>query len=80
MPRGCDHFVRVVVDGRKFKVEFDSDGRPLRIKERKIYSHGVYEPSYWVAACHGQGRRPKRIIEAAYTKLKAEDRNADATP
>lgn len=72
---------------RKFIVEFDADGLVIRIKERKTYGtyplNGVYNAPYWKAGTHALGNGdtlPKRIIAAAYAKLRAEHRAADATP
>lgn len=68
--RGCDHSIRVEVDGRKFRVDYDADGNVIRIKERKIKTAGVYEVSYWVATSHRapEGSRPARIMAAAAEK------------
>lgn len=66
----------VDVDGRRFIVEFDADGVPLRIKQRKAYGQypieGVYDAPYWHAKCHQLGKSkntlPRRIIAAAEAK------------
>jgi hypothetical protein len=63
----------VTIDGRKFIVDFDENGEPLRIKERKTYEAGrpwerLYNASYWDAKHHSLGgpdTLPVRIIAAA---------------
>lgn len=66
--------VFVTVDDRKFVVQINAEGKPVRIYERKGFSvlvsgkpTGVYNQSYW---SHTQHRMPKRgicfrILEAA---------------
>lgn len=67
--------VFVTVDDRKFVVQINAEGKPVRIYERKGFiiagtggkSSGVYNQSYW---SHTQHRMPKRgicfrIMEAA---------------
>lgn len=62
----------VTVDGRKFVVDLDGDGKPLSIKERKLHAPG--EPwecwknaSYWHHSMKlgGENTLPRRIIAAA---------------
>ncbi len=84
--RGCDHAVHVKMHERHFIVEFNEVDEVLRIKERKRKEHpqvGVYDVSWWVAACHpwGSGNTmPKRIAAAAKAKWDVENRAFDATP
>lgn len=61
----------VRLDGRTFIVEFDANGKPLRIKERKKYGEppfdGWYNMLYWSAKHHKLGKRstiPQRILAA----------------
>lgn len=69
--------VRVQIDGRNFIAEFDQDGNPLRIKERKDLKPpaiGIYEISYWVASSHKMGKQNSisyKVIAAAREKLSA---------
>lgn len=70
--------VRVLVDDRRFTVEFDEDGSPRRIKERKrvhpnhSYLTNVAEFPYWSAKHHrlgGPNTLPVRIIAEARKAL-----------
>lgn len=64
----------VTVNNRRFLVDFDADGKPVRIKERKVWHAGhpylehIYNAPYWSAKHHAIGG-PKtlvaRILEAA---------------
>ncbi len=81
----CAYKIPIQLDGRKFVVEYDSDGDPLRIKERKskpLPALGVYEVSYWVASSHAlrAWTRPDRILNAAGLRKPLKDREPDATP
>jgi hypothetical protein len=86
MPRGCDYSVHVRLEQRHFIVEYDSDGKVLRIKERKPNgppSGTSSDVSWWVATSHplGNGNTlPKRVIAAALAKQQAEHRADLATP
>lgn len=66
--------IRVLVDDRRFIVDFDGAGRPIRIKERKkqrpghAYLERIVELPYWSAKHHklgGPKTLPFRIITAA---------------
>lgn len=68
--------IRVTVDGRIFLVDFDTNGKPLRIKERKKYGtyplDGWHNASYWHAKHHRLGSLktlPARIIAQARVGL-----------
>lgn len=64
----------VTVNNRRFLVDFDDEGKPVRIKERKVWHAGhpylehIYNAPYWSAKHQGIGG-PKtlvaRILEAA---------------
>jgi len=81
-----DHRVTVQPDKRVFVVEFDSDGEPLRIKERKNKKPpmaGVYDTQIWSAKSNGRGGShtlPERIINLARQKLRREHEADIATP
>lgn len=63
----------VTVDGRKFIVDFNEAGEPVRIKERKTHGTGkpwecLYNAPYWNAKHHklgGPDTLPMRILAAA---------------
>lgn len=64
----------VSVGSRKFIVDFDDAGEPIRIKERKVlhaghpYLEHIYNAPYWHAKHHKKGRASSmvsRVIEAA---------------
>lgn len=92
----CDYSVRVELSVeaasggkprrpglRKFIVEFDSDGEPLRIKEIRVLQppqSGIYHAGYWNAKSHPRTGLPERVIAAAYAKQHAEELAASATP
>ncbi len=52
----------VSIGSRKFLVDFDADGKPVRIKERKVWHAGhpylehIYNAPYWHARHHKKGR------------------------
>lgn len=60
------------IDERKFIVKFDDDGKPLQIKERKIYCkgtpyEGLYNAPYWHAKHHALSGIALKIVEKAKT-------------
>lgn len=62
----------VTVDGRKFVVDLDGDGKPLSIKERKLHAPGEhwecwFNAPYWHHSrkLGGPKTMPSRIIAAA---------------
>lgn len=70
--------VHVKVDARYFLVDFDAQGAPVRIKERKVHMPGhpyletLFNAPYWSAAHHKLGAAwtlPARIIAEARKKL-----------
>lgn len=69
----------VTVDDRKFIVDFDDAGQPLRIKERKKKNPGhpylevIYDAPYWHAGHHKIGKPTSlvaRILAAATLERK----------
>lgn len=93
---GCDYSVRVELDVqarvskgkpprtglRKFIVEYDADGEPLRIKEicqLQPPQNGIYHKGFWYNNYPRTGL-PERVLHAAAAKRAAQDRAADATP
>jgi hypothetical protein len=68
---------------RKFIVEYNADGEPLRIKEiRELQKPqlGIYHANYWNAKSHPRTGLPARILDAAHAKQLAENAVANATP
>jgi hypothetical protein len=67
----------VKIDERTFVVTADTDGNPIRIKERKLYMPGTFMECWFNAPfwpCRNKGApRPgsltDRIIQAAKAKL-----------
>lgn len=58
---------RVKLDERHFTVVFDDDGKPLRIRERKLYAPGKPweawgETSYWSAKHHTVPKKSTSIV------------------
>ena len=57
----------VTVNNRRFLVDFDDAGQPVRIKERKVlhaghpYLEHIYNAPYWSAKHHGIGG-PKTLV------------------
>ena len=52
---------QVMVNDRKFVVDLEDDGTPIRIKERKVYAKGslyesFYNAPYWSAKHHRLGK------------------------
>lgn len=71
--------VWVKIEGRKFRVDFDDNGEPVRIYERKKFGEGtlfcgVYNAVYWHSKHHAIGGAKfltARIIAAARAKRAA---------
>ena len=61
----------ITLDGRKFTVTLDRDGKPMSIKERRIYANGMhYEAMYNAPVWHhsqapgSEKTLPSRILGA----------------
>lgn len=67
----------IKLDDRTFIANFDEYGKPLNIKERKVYAPGkpyesLHDSPYWhhSAKLGGPFTRPNRILREARKKLR----------
>jgi hypothetical protein len=79
--------VYVQIEGREFLVDFDENGEPCQVKERKSYARGTmyeafYNAPYWSAKHHplgSSGTMLARIARAAAQALAARSSAAAHT-
>ncbi|MFA5898836.1 MAG: hypothetical protein WC829_06950 [Hyphomicrobium sp.] len=68
----------VTLGTRRFLVDFDDAGEPVRIKERKVlhaghpYLEHIYNAPYWSAKHHGIGG-PKTLVSRILEEAKKGD-------